>query len=93
MLHWYVYYTVRAEMRGDIVAEVRRLQESLVRSCGVHGRLVERSNGDATTLMEIYEHVDVASDFGASLDAALARSALPAELRAARRTELFQDIG
>jgi hypothetical protein len=93
MQHWYVYYTVPSELRDDIVAEVRRLQESLVQACGVRGRLVERGKKDTTTLMEIYEHVDVASDFGASLDDALARSALPAELRAARRTELFQDIG
>lgn len=93
MQHWYVYYTIRHEMRDDIVAEVRRLQESLVRSCGVRGRLVERDKGDATTLMEIYEHVDAASDFGTLLADALARSALPSELRAARRIELFQDIG
>lgn len=93
MQHWYVYYKVQPELRDDTIARVRRLQHSLAQSCGVHGRLVERNNGDSVTLMEVYEHVEPSVRFAAVLDEALSRAALPSELRAARRAECFQDIG
>ncbi len=93
MQHWYVYYKVPAEQREDTIAQVRRLQQRLLESCGVRGRLVERRNADSTTLMEMYEHLDAESQFAAALEHALAETSLPVELRATRRTEIFQDIG
>ena len=93
MQHWYVYYKVPAERRDETIAQVRRLQERLLESTGIRGRLVERHSGDSTTLMELYEHLDAGDAFEAALEDALSRSSLSVELRAARRIEVFHDIG
>ncbi len=43
------------------------------------------------TVMEVYEDIDEPGRFGATLDAVVRASGLPASLIAARRIERFQD--
>lgn len=87
MEHWYVYYKCPRAALGETIARVRSMQAALAA-----GRLVQsKDDGDRTTLMEIYEHIDQPEGFAVALDDAIARSGLPAELRSARHTERFQD--
>lgn len=92
MEHWYVYYKLPAVARMQTIACVQRMQDALASEVGV-ARLVERTDdGTTRTFMEIYERIKAPGRFAAALDAAVSRSGLPTELRAARRTERFRDL-
>jgi hypothetical protein len=92
MEHWYVYYKLPATDRAQTIACVQRMQHALASEAG-SVRLVERAEDSTTrTFMEIYERIEAPARFADVLEDAVSRSGLPAELRAARRTERFRDL-
>jgi hypothetical protein len=91
--HWYVYYKVAPHERDATVALIRRMQERIAGASQVKVRLLERTErAEATTMMEVYEDIDQAATFAATIEDAVRAAGLPAALVAARRTERFQDV-
>lgn len=89
-----MYYKLAAADLATVLPAVRALQSQLAADTGAATRLQTRLDTPqgVATVMEIYADIDEPAAFAARLDAALAASALPAALRAGRRTERFRDL-
>jgi len=86
--HFYVWYTVRGDLREAVIA-VHALLEAVEARTGVAGRLLARRDEPATW-MEVYEDVDDAGRFGRALDALAVEHGVVAFVEGGRRhTERF----
>ncbi len=94
MQHWFVYYKVEASAVRGLEPRLRRMQQEAASEGGVRPRLMRRTDGDgeAATLLEVYDDIAHADAFKAALEAAVARADLPSSLLAQRRTERFEEI-
>lgn len=88
--HWYIYYKVPSAQVGALAAAVRRMQRDL-ESDDVSATLQMRVDvvDGIATLMECYAGIADVAAFGRKLDAAVAASGVPVDLRGARRVERF----
>lgn len=88
----YIYYRVRNEDAAALQVRVSGMQHRLAVDCGVAGSLKRRpeEKDGLQTWMEVYQ--DVPDGFETSLDAAVARSALPDLIDGPRHIEHFMDI-
>lgn len=90
----YVYYRIAATLDcSAAAARVRRMQASLARRTGVHGRLLRRAD-DAGTWMECYENVPAWPAFATALAEEVAAHRLDELLdtSAARHLERFVEL-
>jgi len=94
MQHWFVYYKVEASAVRGLEPRLRRMQQEAVAESGARPRLMRRTDGDgnAATLLEVYDEISDADVFNAALESAVARAGLPPSLLAQRRTERFEEI-
>lgn len=89
-----MYYKLPASQLPEVLPAVRALQSQLAAGGGVCPRLQARVDAPAgkATVMEVYADIADPPAFAARLEAAVAASALPAQLRAGRRRERFRDL-
>lgn len=89
--HYFVYYRIDPTRSGASATAVARAQEDLSRRTGVTGRCLRRAD-DATTWMEIYEHVTDRDTFEACLAAVVREHDLERWLapEARRHLECFE---
>ncbi|HEX4985774.1 MAG TPA: DUF4936 family protein [Burkholderiales bacterium] len=84
-LSYFVYYRVRQPGRAR--ALVREILATVERETGVAGRLLGKRD-DAQTWMEVYEGVDDAAAFEASLEASVRSAGFDAVLQSGSRRHL-----
>lgn len=89
MVHLYVYYKVRAADRVRLAARVRRMQ-ALLGDVGTALRRRVDNDNETETWMEVYENV--APDFEARLDDAVAGAGLTESIAGPRHLERFVDF-
>jgi hypothetical protein len=94
MQHWFVYYKVEASAVHGLEPRLRRMQQEAAADSGARPRLMRRTDGEgnAATLLEVYDGIADADAFQAALEAAVIRAGLPSSLLAQRRTERFEEL-
>ena len=86
--HFYVWYTVRGDLREAVIA-VHALFDTVQSRTGVAGRLLARRD-EPSTWMEVYENVDDTGGFGRMLDRLAAEHGVLSFIEDGRRhTERF----
>lgn len=93
MQHWFVYYKCPRPEAERLLPALRTLQQDIARKTGATSRLMRRADelSDQITLMEVYERIDDADEFGTQLRAAVDAAGFPPALAAARHVERFED--
>ena len=86
--HFYVWYTVRGDLREAVIA-VHSLLDAIQSRTGIAGRLLARRD-EPSTWMEVYDQVDDAYAFGRVLDRLAVEHGVLAFVEGGRRhTERF----
>lgn len=88
----YVYYRVHAADAAVFLTKITELQDNLTREYGVRSALKRRPEemDGLHTWMEVY--LEVAEDFEATLELAVASSDLPSMIVGKRHVEHFLDL-
>ena len=88
---YYVWYKVAGDA-CEARSAVTAMMLDVAIDCGVVGRLMKRAD-DPQTWMEVYEGVDDAGEFEASLNEAIARHGAQAYADGGRHVERFVACG